>query len=158
MILAIVAVESDNAEYPCLMRSRRGPAHVRQPEHYIPLKVNQSGVIPVIFASSLLSFRRSSRSRCRGRREDLDQRQRLVAHAELVLHPRLRIADPLLLVLYTAIAFNPAAAGRHHPQAGGFIPASGPDRPPSATSKVARRITLPGALFLVPSRWSRCSC
>ena len=43
---------------------------------YIPLKVNQSGVIPVIFASSLLSFPAILATVLPWRRrEDLDQRQ-----------------------------------------------------------------------------------
>src|SRR6476661_4825557 len=57
MILAIVAVESGQRRIPVQFAKRVvGRRMYGGQSTYIPLKVNQSGVIPVIFASSLLSF------------------------------------------------------------------------------------------------------
>ena len=57
MILAIVRVESGQRRIPVQFAKRVvGRRMYGGQSTYIPLKVNQSGVIPVIFASSLLSF------------------------------------------------------------------------------------------------------
>src|SRR6476619_2267484 len=57
MILGIVAVESGQRRIPVQFAKRVvGRRMYGGQSTYIPLKVNQSGVIPVIFASSLLSF------------------------------------------------------------------------------------------------------
>ena len=57
MILGIVLVESGQRRIPVQFAKRVvGRRMYGGQSTYIPLKVNQSGVIPVIFASSLLSF------------------------------------------------------------------------------------------------------
>ena len=77
MILAIVAVESGQRRIPVQFAKRVvGRRMYGGQSTYIPLKVNQSGVIPVIFASSLLSFPAILATVLPvGRREDVDQRQ-----------------------------------------------------------------------------------
>ena len=57
MVLGIVAVESGQRRIPVQFAKRVvGRRMYGGQSTYIPLKVNQSGVIPVIFATSLLSF------------------------------------------------------------------------------------------------------
>ena len=57
MIVGIVTVESGQRRIPVQFAKRVvGRRMYGGQSTYIPLKVNQSGVIPVIFASSLLSF------------------------------------------------------------------------------------------------------
>ena len=57
MIVAIVVVESGQRRIPVQFAKRVvGRRMYGGQSTYIPLKVNQSGVIPVIFASSLLQF------------------------------------------------------------------------------------------------------
>jgi len=116
---------------------------------YIPLKVNQAGVIPIIFASSLLYFPTLLAS---------------VIHAQwfqdFVNNYVTNTRSPVymtfygLLVIffayfYTAIAFNPVDTADNLRKYGGFVPGIRPG-PPTADylSFVLNRITLPGSIFL----------
>lgn len=120
---------------------------------YLPLKVNQAGVIPIIFAISLLLF------------------PQFIAQAASVVSPALslRLNDlvtqlfnnlwiysmvyfVLVVVFtyfYTAITFDPQEISKNLQRSGGFIPGI---RPGQATadviSKTVHRITFFGALFL----------
>jgi preprotein translocase subunit SecY len=151
MILAIVTVESGQRRIPVQFAKRVvGRRMYGGQSTYIPLKVNQSGVIPVIFASSLLSF------------------PGLIATI-LPEGPRNWVNEHLvgtnttswfyilmygLLILffsyfYTAIAFNPQQQADIIRKQGGFIPGIRPGPPTERyLAKVLNRITLPGALFL----------
>ena len=120
---------------------------------YIPLKVNQSGVIPVIFASSLLSFPALiAKVLPWDEREEVDQRQlRREQHDHLDLHRAVRAADPVLRVLLHGDRVQPR---RNRPTSSASraasSPASGPGPPTERyLAKVLNRITLPGALFLM---------
>ena len=151
MILAIVAVESGQRRIPVQFAKRVvGRRMYGGQSTYIPLKVNQSGVIPVIFATSLLSFP-------------------ALAATVLPDGPRKWVQDHLvgnattswfyiicfaLLILffsyfYTAIAFNPQQQADIIRKQGGFIPGIRPGPPTERyLAKVLNRITLPGSLFL----------
>ena len=121
MILAIVAVESGQRRIPVQFAKRVvGRRMYGGQSTYIPLKVNQSGVIPVIFASSLLSFPAilATVLPWAGAKTWINNNLVGVEHAELVLHRRVRRADPVLRVLLHVDRVQPGPAGRHHPQAG----------------------------------------
>ncbi|GAB3200366.1 preprotein translocase subunit SecY [Nocardioides hungaricus] len=118
---------------------------------YIPLKVNQAGVIPVIFASSLLylpamlaSFNRNSESRwVRWINDYMVQGS----------HPLYMITFFLLIVFFTyfyvSITFNPQEVADNMKKYGGFIPGIRAGKPTEEyLSYVLSRITLPGALYL----------
>jgi preprotein translocase subunit SecY len=152
MIVGIVTVESGQRRIPVQFAKRVvGRRMYGGQSTYIPLKVNQSGVIPVIFASSLLSF------------------PALIANALPWDSVKSWINDSLgqnqiswwyiafysLLILffsyfYTAIAFNPQQQADVIRKQGGFIPGIRPGPPTERyLAKVLNRITLPGALFLM---------
>ena len=117
---------------------------------YIPIKINMSGVIPVIFASSLLAI------------------PGLVAQfgdqtAEWVIWVSNNVADPaaplniiLYVVLiiffayfYTAITFNPDEVADNMKKYGGFIPGIRAGRPTAEyLDYVVSRITAPGSVYL----------
>ena len=88
---------------------------------HIPLKVNTGGVIPVIFASSILAFPAtiaqmfSEGSVLRRVGEQLG-----VGHA--AVQPALRHRHHLLRYFYTAIIFNPDDVAENMRKYGGFIP------------------------------------
>lgn len=115
---------------------------------YLPLKVNTAGVIPVIFASSimmvpstLLSFFPNN---------DLMQSAANQMAPGSVLYS---LFYGLLIVFftyfYTAIVFNPVDIADNLKKSGGFIPGIRPGQKTSEfLDNVLTRITLPGACFL----------
>lgn len=118
---------------------------------YIPLKVNQAGVIPVIFASSLLylpamavQFNTSTENPVLLWISD---------HFVTGDHPYYMAAYFLLIIFFTyfyvAITFNPQEVADNMKQYGGFIPGIRAGKPTEEyLNYVLSRITLPGALYL----------
>src|SRR3954466_13006041 len=153
MILGIVAVESGQRRIPVQFAKRVvGRRMYGGQSTYIPLKVNQSGVIPVIFASSLLSFPAILATVLPWDGAKTWINSNLVGSGTLSWF---YIAAYALLILffsyfYTAIAFNPAQQADIIRKQGGFIPGIRPGPPTERyLAKVLNRITLPGAIFLM---------
>jgi preprotein translocase subunit SecY len=117
---------------------------------YIPLKVNQSGVVPVIFASSLL-YLPTLLSQVWSENEGFQSFVR--RYIEKGNHPLYLIFFFSLIIFfayfYTAITFNPVEVSENMKKYGGFIPGIRPGRPTAEyLDYILNRITLPGALFL----------
>jgi preprotein translocase subunit SecY len=118
---------------------------------YIPLKVNQAGVIPVIFASSLLylpamavQFQSDSSAAWVGWVSEYFVRGD---------HPLYMISYFLLIVFFTyfyvSITFNPEEVADNMKKYGGFIPGIRAGKPTEEyLSYVLSRITFPGAMYL----------
>ena len=153
MILGIVAVESGQRRIPVQFAKRVvGRRMYGGQSTYIPLKVNQSGVIPVIFASSLLSFPAilATVLPWNGAKNWINNN--LVGQNTLSWFYILAYGTLILFFayFYTAIAFNPAQQADIIRKQGGFIPGIRPGPPTERyLAKVLNRITLPGALFLM---------
>ncbi|WP_322747172.1 MULTISPECIES: preprotein translocase subunit SecY [unclassified Frankia] len=116
---------------------------------YLPIKVNQAGVIPVIFASSLLQLPQLL-GQVWGNRTFQDFEQRYLARGD---HPLYLIIYAGLIIFFTyfyvAITFNPTEVADNMKKYGGFIPGIRPGRPTAEyLDRVLSRITLPGSLFL----------
>jgi preprotein translocase subunit SecY len=114
---------------------------------YLPLRINMAGVIPVIFASSVLLFPVTLAQMAPwGWTKSLAR----------VIGPSswwYILAEVILIILftyfYTAVQFNPIDQADNLKKYGGFIPGIRPGRPTAAyLDRVLTRITLPGALFL----------
>lgn len=117
---------------------------------YIPLKVNQAGVIPVIFASSLLyipalvvQFSNS----------DAAWADWVQTHLTAQDAPLYVLTYFLLIVFfaffYVAISFNPEEVADNMKKYGGFIPGIRAGRPTAEyLGYVLNRITWPGAIYL----------
>lgn len=116
---------------------------------HIPMKVNQAGVIPVIFASSVLIFPATILKFLpwdwsRWLANLLDPQ-----NAGFVYLTLNALAIIFFTYFYTAITFNPADVADNLKKYGGFIPGLRPGRPTSQyLERVLSRITLSGALFL----------
>jgi preprotein translocase subunit SecY len=116
---------------------------------YIPMKVNQAGVVPVIFASSLLQLPQLLGQVWTNKTfQDFDQRY--LARGD---HPLYLLVYAGLIIFFTyfyvAITFNPVEVADNMKKYGGFIPGIRPGRPTSEyLERVLSRITLPGSLFL----------
>ena len=114
---------------------------------YIPLRVNQAGVIPIIFASSILLFPATI-----GSFVQTDW----LREAMGALRPGALLYTLLEVVLiiffcyfYTAITFNPIDLADNMKKSGAFVPGIRPGKPTAEFfERVMNRITLPGAFFL----------
>ncbi|MEU6216799.1 preprotein translocase subunit SecY [Streptomyces sp. NPDC047022] len=117
---------------------------------YIPLKVNQAGVIPVIFASSLLYIPSLVAQFSGGNSGWKTWVQTNLTKGD---HPIYVTAYFLLIVFfaffYVAISFNPEEVADNMKKYGGFIPGIRAGRPTAEyLSYVLNRITWPGSLYL----------
>jgi preprotein translocase subunit SecY len=114
---------------------------------YIPLKVDTSGVIAIIFAQSIILFPATIASFIP------NQAFQGIAHALVRGQGLYTLVYALLIVFfcyfYTAIVFNPVDLSENMKKYGGFIPGI---RPGTATAEyldfVMTRVTLAGALFI----------
>lgn len=115
---------------------------------HIPMKVNQSGVIPIIFAMTILMFPTTIAG--------FFPNNGVAQWITKVLsfqHPLYIFLYALLVVLftyfYTAVSFNPADVAENLKKQGGFIPGLRPGKPTADyLDRVLSRITLAGAAFL----------
>ncbi|MER5475502.1 preprotein translocase subunit SecY [Streptomyces sp. NPDC002734] len=117
---------------------------------YIPLKVNQAGVIPVIFASSLLYIPALVAQFSSG---NSGWKSWIQAHLVTGNDPIYISLYFLLIVFfaffYVAITFNPEEVADNMKKYGGFIPGIRAGRPTAEyLSYVLNRITWPGSLYL----------
>jgi preprotein translocase subunit SecY len=117
---------------------------------YLPLKVNQAGVIPIIFATSIMYFPVLIASVFSGQQ----WLQNFVTN--YIQNPRSVVYMAILATLivffayfYTAIQFDPVRTADNLRKQGGFIPGIRPGQPTADyLNDILVRITLPGSLFL----------
>jgi len=119
---------------------------------HIPLKVNQAGVIPVIFAISLLAFPSTISSWMPTSSFSRFVEIWFSMNGRLTSIPYLLVYGVLIIFFtyfYTAITFNPVDVAENLKKYGGFIPGLRPGRPTAEyLSKILSRITLAGGIFL----------
>jgi preprotein translocase subunit SecY len=120
---------------------------------HLPLRVNTGGVIPVIFASSILTFPQTFGLVVKDNTSGLGRVLATVTDA-------LRFGEPLYNLLYvvgiiffcyfyTSIIFNPNEVADNMRKYGGFIPGIRPGkRTAEYVNSILTRITLVGALYL----------
>jgi preprotein translocase subunit SecY len=150
IVVAVVLVEQAQRRIPVQYAKRVvGRKLYGGSSTYIPLKVNQAGVIPIIFASSLLYLPVLAAT--------IMQNEGFKAWVENNLatgnHP-IYIGTYFMLIIfftyfYTAITFNPVDVADNMKKYGGFIPGIRPGRPTAEyLDHILTRITLPGSVFL----------
>jgi preprotein translocase subunit SecY len=152
IIAAVIFVEQAQRRIPVQYARRMvGRKMFGGSSTYIPLKVNQAGVIPVIFASSLLYLP----AMLVQFNPNTDSKWAEWINAYLVRgnHPVYMIVFFLLIVFFTyfyvSITFNPEEVADNMKKYGGFIPGIRAGKPTEDyLSYVLSRITLPGALYL----------
>ncbi|MCW2932315.1 MAG: protein translocase subunit SecY/sec61 alpha [Actinomycetia bacterium] len=124
---------------------------------YIPMKVNQAGVIPVIFASSLLYIPQLAVSLFGSQSHPQKWMTWIQAHLQTtstLSSSWLYIALFFLLTVaftyfYVSITFNPDEVADNMKKYGGFIPGIRPGRPTAEyLAFVLSRLTAPGSLYL----------
>jgi preprotein translocase subunit SecY len=151
VVAAVVFVEQAQRRIPVQYAKRQvGRQQYGGTSTYIPIKVNQAGVIPVIFASSLLyipslvvNFSGSSSKWAVWVQQNLvkgDHPIYIISYAALII---------FFTYFYVAITFNPDEVAEDMKKYGGFIPGIRAGRPTSEYLQyVLSRITLPGAIYL----------
>ncbi len=160
--VAIVYVEQGQRRIPVQFAKRVvGRRQYGGQSTYIPLKVNQSGVIPIIFASSVLYLPQLLSFVLPTDGWGLTVQDWVNSNLVNPSAPIHLIIFGLLIIgfayFYTAITFDPVKQADQLRKQGGFIPGIRPGpQTERYLAKVLSRITLPGALFiaavaLVPS-------
>jgi preprotein translocase subunit SecY len=148
VIAAIVFVQEGQRRIP-VQYARRviGQRMTQGGQTYLPLRVNMAGVIPVIFAASIMAFPPTV--------------------GQLINKPwandianffnpagwQYIVGESIFIILftyfYTAVTFNPVEQADNLKRYGGFIPGVRPGRPTAEfLDRILARLTFPGALFL----------
>jgi preprotein translocase subunit SecY len=150
IIVAVVYLEQGQRRIPVQFAKRVvGRKMTSGGSTYIPLKVNAAGVIPIIFASSVLYFPVLLQNVIPGQGfKDFVSRY-VINQASLIYMLTFGLLVVFFAYFYTAIAFNPVDTADNIRKQGGFIPGIRPG-PPTVTylNDILTRITLPGAIYL----------
>ena len=158
IIIGVVFVEQGQRRIPVQYAKRMvGRRMYGGTSTYLPLKVNQAGVIPVIFASSLIYIPHLITQLIQSGRSGGPSNNwwdRFVA--QHLSNP----ADPTYIAIYfgliifftyfyVSVTFNPEERADEMKKFGGFIPGIRPGKPTADyLSYVLNRITLPGSIYL----------
>jgi len=157
VIAGVVFINEGQRRIPVQYASRvRGRRMYQGQTQYLPLKVTMAGVIPIIFALSILAFpaqialyfTTSSigwvKSVAEFISQNLNGQNNIPAYGALYF-----ILVVFFTYFYTAFQFRPDQTADYLRKNGGFIPGIRPGRPTEQfLSRVTNRITLGGALFL----------
>jgi preprotein translocase subunit SecY len=157
VIGAVVFINEGQRRIPVQYASRvRGRRMYQGQTQYLPLKVTMAGVIPIIFAVSILLF--PAQIAAYFTTSDIDWvrnaatwiSQNLDGSTNLFLYGALYfILVVFFTYFYTAFQFRPDQTADYLRKNGGFIPGIRPGRPTEEfLARVTNRITLGGALFL----------
>jgi preprotein translocase subunit SecY len=120
---------------------------------YIPMKVNQAGVIPVIFASSLLYIPTLAAQMFGNQNNPQGWVAWVARYLEQSSSPLYMLAFFVLIIgftyFYVSITFNPVEVADNMKKYGGFIPGIRPGRPTAEYLRyVLSRLTAPGSVYL----------
>jgi preprotein translocase subunit SecY len=151
VVAAVVFVQEGQRKIPVQYAKRViGRRMTQGGMTYLPLRVNMAGVIPVIFAVSVMAIPPTV-GQLIGQ-----NRNNFATHLANFFTPQgwpYVLGDSILIILftyfYTAITFNPVDRADDLRKSGGFIPGVRPGRPTAEfLDRILARLTLPGALFL----------
>jgi preprotein translocase subunit SecY len=154
VLVAVIFVEQGQRRIPVQFAKRVvGRRMYGGQSTYIPLKVNQSGVIPIIFASSVLYLPLLLSNVLPADGWGKTVQEWINDHLVRSTSPFYITLYGLLIIgfayFYTAITFDPAQQADTIRKQGGFIPGIRPGpQTERYLAKILNRITLPGALFI----------
>ncbi|MBX7452038.1 preprotein translocase subunit SecY [Mycobacterium sp. C3-094] len=157
IIVGVVFVEQGQRRIPVQYAKRMvGRKMYGGTSTYLPLKVNQAGVIPVIFASSLIYIPHLITQLIQSASDNPSNGWWQTFVADYLTNP----ADPVYIALYfglivfftyfyVSVTFNPDERADEMKKYGGFIPGIRPGKPTADYLRfVLSRITLPGSIYL----------
>ncbi|MGH2849349.1 MAG: preprotein translocase subunit SecY [Solirubrobacteraceae bacterium] len=145
VVAAVVFVQEGQRRIPVQYAKRVvGRRMTQGGQTYLPLRVNMAGVIPVIFAASLMAFPPTVGQILRN---NFLQNFFSPSGWHYILGEAILIV--IFTYFYTAITFNPVDQADNLKKHGGFIPGVRPGRPTAEfLDKILARLTFPGALYL----------
>jgi preprotein translocase subunit SecY len=148
VIVAIVFVQEGQRRIPVQYAKRMvGRKMTSGGSTYLPLRVNMAGVIPVIFAASIMAFPPTIG-------QLLNTPAALNFAAFFSPNGWAYVAGEVFFIViftyfYTAVTFNPVDQADNLKKYGGFIPGVRPGRPTAEyLDRILSRLTFPGALYL----------
>ncbi len=153
MIVGIVFIQEGTRRIPIISARRQvGRRVYRERTNYLPLRLNQGGVMPIIFASSVLFLPASLAGFIPGE----GAAKNIANQIALAIQPGswTYVATYLVLILffsyfYTSLVVNPVDMSQNLKKMGASIPGIRPGKATSAyLEKVLNRLTLLGAIFL----------
>lgn len=154
MVYAVVVVSDAERSIPiAYARAVRGTALSQGAATYLPIRLLQAGVIPIIFALSLLLLPQMVLSAL-GAFHISFASSAALWYAAFLANPWKYGAVYFLLVVlftyfYTAVTFEPKRVAENLQKTGAFVPGVRPGRETEEyIGKVVNRVTLPGACFL----------
>jgi preprotein translocase subunit SecY len=154
VIAAVVFVNQGEHKIPVSYPKRiRGNRVYGGVESYLPIRVNQAGVIPIIFAMAILSFPQMLGQVLMSFAPQIgigiNETIVRLMNNQLVYGSFYFILVFAFTYFYTAAVFNPEEISKNLQRSGGFIPGIRPGDPTSKhLSSIVSKITLFGALFL----------
>jgi preprotein translocase subunit SecY len=148
VIVAIVFVQEGQRRIPVQYAKRLvGRKMTSGGSTYLPLRVNMAGVIPVIFAASIMAFPPTIG-------QLLNTPAALNFAAFFSPNSWAYVVGEIFFIIvftyfYTAVTFNPVDQADNLKKYGGFIPGVRPGRPTAEyLDRILSRLTFPGALYL----------
>ena len=154
MIYAVVVVSDAERSIPiAYARAVRGAAMSQGAATYLPIRLLQAGVIPIIFALSLLLLPQMALSMLGALNNSFASSAALWYTAFLSNPWQYGAVYFILVVLftyfYTAVTFEPHRVAENLQKSGAFVPGVRPGRETEEyIGSVVNRVTLPGATFL----------
>ncbi|MBL7155925.1 MAG: preprotein translocase subunit SecY [Candidatus Omnitrophica bacterium] len=148
VVVAVVAITQGQRKIPIQYAKRViGRKIYGGQSTYIPLRVNQAGVIPIIFAQSIILFPATIAGLIPS--QAVQNIAGILTRETLVYNTVYSLLIIFFCYFYTAITFNPIDISNNMKRFGGFVPGI---RPGKQTAEyldfIMTRITLPGAIFL----------
>ena len=148
VIVAIVFVQEGQRRIPVQYAKRVvGRKMTSGGSTYLPLRVNMAGVIPVIFAASIMAFPSTVG-------QMLNTNAALNFASFFSPNSWAYVVGEIFFIIvftyfYTAVTFNPVDQADNLKKYGGFIPGVRPGRPTAEyLDRILSRLTFPGALYL----------
>jgi preprotein translocase subunit SecY len=151
VVAAVVFVQEGQRRIPIQYAKRViGRRMTQGGQTYLPLRVNMAGVIPVIFAASVMAIPPTI-GQLVGQ-----NRKGFATNIATFFSPQswhYIVGESIFIILftyfYTAVTFNPVDQADNLKKYGGFIPGVRPGRPTAEfLDRILARLTFPGALFL----------
>jgi preprotein translocase subunit SecY len=150
VLLAVVLVENAYRRIPIHYARRTDSSRMAsQRSSYLPLKLNTAGVMPVIFAGSVISFPATIAQMTRW-----EWLARMSAYVQPNAHfwtytPIFIAAVVFFAFFYTSIVFNPDETAENMKRSGGYIPGIRPGKETSVfMDGVLSKLTFAGAVYL----------